>query len=67
MHGTVGQVGLTPWLAADFHIISDRLQLPFSHVEPTPKDITLAIASEDSSIVYYKIAKGIVAPKEVKD
>lgn len=67
MHGTVGCFGRTNRLAAEFQIISDRLQLPFSHVEPTPEHITLAIASEDSSIVYYKIAKGIVAPKEVKD
>lgn len=67
MHSTVGRFGLTLWFAADFQIMSHRLQLPFSHVEPTPEHITLAIASEDSSIVYYKIAKGIVAPKEVKD
>ena len=44
-----------------------RLQLPFIHLQPSPESVLLAIASEDSSIVYYKIAKGIVAPKEVKD
>ncbi|KAK9894188.1 hypothetical protein P389DRAFT_104318 [Cystobasidium minutum MCA 4210] len=43
------------------------LELPFSHMEPSHESVFLAIASEDSSIVYYKIARGIVAPKEVKE
>jgi len=39
----------------------------FEVLDPAPPSILLAIAAEDSSIVYYKISKGIVAPKEVKD
>lgn len=44
-----------------------RLYGLFEAIEPRPSAILLAISAEDSSIVYYKIAKGIVAPKEVKD
>ncbi|KAH8924424.1 hypothetical protein BT69DRAFT_1280601 [Atractiella rhizophila] len=29
--------------------------------------VTMAIAETDSSVVYYEVRKGIVAPKEVKD
>jgi hypothetical protein len=44
-----------------------RLQELFQHISPTPQSIFLGISAEDSSIVYYKISDGVVAPKEVKD
>ncbi|KDQ20953.1 hypothetical protein BOTBODRAFT_183642 [Botryobasidium botryosum FD-172 SS1] len=34
----------------------------FDNLAPSPEEIYLAITSEDSSIVYYKISKGIVKP-----
>jgi len=45
----------------------DSLQELFQHISPTPQSIFLGISAEDSSIVYYKISDGVVAPKEVKD
>ncbi|KAL7007263.1 hypothetical protein EMMF5_003102 [Cystobasidiomycetes sp. EMM_F5] len=44
-----------------------RLQSLFSHITPPVESIYLGISADDSSIVYYKISKGIVPPKEVKD
>jgi tRNA-splicing endonuclease subunit Sen15, fungi type len=43
------------------HISSDRLQNALSALSDPPA-IFLAINSEDSSIVYYKISSGIVKP-----
>ena len=43
------------------------LHAVFDSLDPKPASILLAISAEDSSIVYYKIGQGIVAPKEVKD
>lgn len=46
---------------------STRLNGLFDQIQPSPPSIYLAISAEDSSIVYYKIANGIVPPKEIKD
>jgi hypothetical protein len=39
----------------------DRLQDAFKELQH-PKEIYLAITTEDASIVYYKISQGIVKP-----
>ena len=44
-----------------------RMHSLFDVLPATAKSILLAISANDSSIVYYKISKGIVPPKEVKD
>jgi tRNA-splicing endonuclease subunit Sen15 len=41
---------------------SNRLNNIFRNCSPTPNEIWIGIVGDDSSMVYYKLSKGIVKP-----
>lgn len=60
---SLGTLQLSPRCAESFdlHCYDARLQDAFKDLK-NPKEMYLAITSEDASIVYYKISQGIVKP-----
>lgn len=50
--------------STSWNLACNRINTVFDTVVPPPTEIYLGIVSDDSSIVYYKLSKGMVKPPQ---